>query len=417
MNKLFNLDHDRTVSLLAATLIAISTTVPRGLELSCLLILFYSLYHWKKWKLTGPGNYLPLFSVLLFAFISGITHILTDGPRALDISARYLLVLPLILLLPVIKIIPSWIFKGFVIGGILSGCASLYQYFALGYDRAFGALFIIYFANLAAVQAALSFSAFFWFRKHNSVWRLLAIVATIMGTTAMILSGTRGAWLALLSALLVAVVLIFEFFDWKKLTAVIIGAFILSILSYQFVPVVHERFSTTITELREYSSGQRSNIATSSSGVRFEIWRAAIREFQEAPLLGLGSEDKRSEFRKQLIKEGYFVSTDGSGSTHSEFFDAMAKRGIVGIVAILLLYLLPLIYFIKQYFSIQDPRSRLLCTSGAVFVTVFIISGLTERFLFHHVGAMFYGFIMPIMYSMVRSDTQLNEIATHKPCQ
>ena len=393
------IEPDRVISFLAALLIAISTTIPRGLELSCILLLVYSLYYWRRWQFVSQPNYLPLVVIMLFAFFSGLLHVHRDGTEALDVTLRYLLVLPLIFQLPSSKIVPDWIFKGVIIGGLLSGIVALYQYFILGYDRVSGTLFVIYFANLTAVQAALSFCAFFWFLKHK-YWSALALLATIMATTAMILSGTRGAWIALPPALLITVVLFFRLFSWKKLTAIVVGFLALIIMSYQFIPIVHERFSTTMSEVMNYTPGTKEQLMASSSGQRFEMWRAAIREFQEAPLLGLGIE-KRSEFRQQLIAEGYFVSPDGASSTHSEFFDGMAKRGVVGIIAILLLYLVPLIFFINRYISSQDYQQRLLCTSGIAFVLVFMISGLTERFLYHHVGAMFYGFFMPIMYAMV----------------
>ena len=394
---------DRVISFLAALLIAISTTAPRGLELSCILILLYSLFHWRRWRVVGPQNYLPLVVIMVFAFLSGLPHVHIDGPEALDVTIRYLLALPLIFMLPSSKIDPDWIFKGVIIGGLLSGVVALYQYFIIGHDRAFGALFVIYFANLAAVLATLSLCAFFWFLKQQYL-SALALLATIMATTAMILSGTRGAWIALPPALLITVVLFFRLFNWKKLTAIVVVFLTINIMSYQLIPIVHQRFSTTITELMTYATSEKEQLSASSSGLRFEMWRAAVREFQEAPLLGLGTE-KRSDFRRQLISEGYFVSTDGAGSAHSELFDGMAKRGSIGIIAILLLYLVPLVFFIKQYIVSQDDQRRLLCTSGITFVIVFMVSGLTERFLYHHVGAMFYGFIMPVMYAMVRQSS------------
>ena len=403
MTKLNHYKPDRVISFLAALLVAISTTVPRGLELSCILLLVFSLYHWRRWQIAGPQNYLALVAVMIFAFFSGLFHVHRDGPEALDVTLRYLLVLPLIFQLPSNKIKPDWIFKGFVLGGLLSGTVALYQYCVLGYEKTCGTLFVIFFANLAAVQGALSFCAFFWFLK-DKYWSALALLGLIMASTAMILSGTRGAWIALPPVLMIATVLHFRLFHWKKLTMIVVGISALCFISYQFVPIVHDRVSTSITEVKDYVQGNRERLMVSSSGLRFEMWRAAAREFREAPLLGLGTE-KRSEFRQQLISEGYFVSTDGTGSAHSELFDGMAKRGSIGIIAILLLYLVPLIFFIKQYIVSQDYQQRLLCTSGITFVVVFMISGLTERFLYHHVGAMFYGFIMPVMYAMVRQSS------------
>ena len=403
MTSLNHTEPNRVISFLAALLIAISTTVPRGLELSCVLLLVYSLYHWRRWQITGPQNYLPLVMVMLFAFFSGLLHVHSDGPEALDVTLRYLLVLPLIFQLPSNKIKPDWIFKGFVLGGLLSGTAALYQYYVLGYEKVYGTLFFIYFANLAAVQGALSLCAFFWFLKEK-YWSTLALLGLVMAATAMILSGTRGSWIALPPALLIATVLHFRLFNWKKLTMIVVGISALCFISYQFIPIVHDRVSASITEVKDYVQGNREQLMVSSSGLRFEMWRAAVREFQEAPLLGLGTE-KRSEFRRQLISEGYFVSTDGAGSTHSELFDGMAKRGSVGIIAIVLLYFVPLVFFIRQYIVSQDDQRRLLSTSGITFVVVFMVSGLTERFLYHHVGAMFYGFIMPVMYAMVRQSS------------
>ena len=123
-----------------------------------------------------------------------------------------------------------------------------------------------------------------------------------------------------------------------------------------------------------------------SVGVRFEMWRAAVREFKESPIIGLGFE-RRSEFRKELRKEGYIVSLDGTGSAHSDFFDAISKRGIIGLIASTALYLIPVIMIFRKFLKSEGSEIYIL---GLCLVFIYAINGLTETFLYRHNSAMLY---------------------------
>ena len=376
-------------SFLLAMLAATATVAPGGPTLSCILMLLTGLGFCRRWTLSKRSQIPVLILLTSFVFISGITSFPTDGWKIVDTPVRYVLAIPFILILPSVRLSTGIILKGFVIGALLSGLVGIYQIYFGGHHRATGSIFIIYFGILAVLQALASICASVYFKDNNRFWFALSIMGILLGLTGSILSETRGAWIAFPpTALFIA------FLSINKLTFrafVLLTAFIAcaTAISYTTIPAVKERTDQIFQNLEAYQEGNKNT----SVGLRFEMWRAAIREFQESPLIGLGYK-KRGEYREQLIQEGFLVSNDGSGSAHNEFFDAMGKRGLLGILAVLSLYFIPTWIFLTSYLSTRSRETKIVAITGLSIVLVYFIAGLTERFLFHHTGAMFYIFLV-----------------------
>ena len=383
-------------SLLLAFLAASSTVVPGGPSIAAVLMLLVGLIFVKKWRLSRDTKTHLLVAVLLYTFISGITSFHFDSWKIVDVPARYLLAIPFVLVLSNSKLDPKIILNGFVIGAILSGLVSIYQVFFEGMERSTGSILIIYFGILTVVQASVSLCAMLFHKGNSKIWFWLSGVGVSLGLLAAVLSGVRGAWLSIIPSFLLFFILSNKKLSFRKLAAVGAVGFAFCIIAYTTSTVVKQRTDAVLDDLYAYQAGMKNT----SVGLRFELWRAAIREFEQSPVIGLGIK-RRSEFQEQLIDEGYLVSKDGSGSVHSEFFDALSKRGMLGILAILMLYLIPGWIFIHQLKGGQSKERLAVCLAGLCMITVYVMAGLTERFLFHHIGAMFYAFLIPGLWMLV----------------
>lgn len=117
---------------------------------------------------------------------------------------------------------------------------------------------------------------------------------------------------------------------------------------------------------------------------RLEMWRAALSLFASAPFLGVGTGAYQVETR-QLVATGKAApEAAGFDHPHNEYFDALANRGLIGLLALLTLLGAPAWLFARRLES-RDPH-RMGAALGGLLVTVgFAIFGLTETIFIHSV--------------------------------
>ena len=391
-------------SFLLAFLAASATVAPGGPSIASVLMLLAGLICVTKWRLSTETKTHLLVAVLFYTFMSGITSFYFDGWKIADVPGRYLLAIPFALLLSYRRLRANIILNGFVVGAILSGLVSLYQVFVEGMGRSTGSIFIIYFGILTVVQASVSLCAMLFHKDNNKLWFWLSASGVVLGLLAAVLSGVRGAWTGIIPAFLLFFILSNKKLTIGKLMTAGIAGLVVCILAYNSSSVVQQRTDAVFDNIYAYQQGSKNT----SVGLRFEMWRAAVREFQQSPVIGLGF-TRRGEYREQLIDEGYLVSSDGSGSAHNEFFDALSKRGLLGVLAILMLYMVPAWIFLRQFLHSKSKEQKAVSIAGLCMVTVYVMAGLTERFLFHHTGAMFYAFLISGLWVLTMQGEEMPE--------
>lgn len=140
----------------------------------------------------------------------------------------------------------------------------------------------------------------------------------------------------------------------------------------------------------------------SSLGARFEMWGAAVTLIPEKPIIGWG-ELGYEQARDRLVAEGLFHPIiKNYGHVHNEYLDAWVKRGMVGLIALLALYLVPLRLFAKRMQS-DDLHLRALAISGVLLPVAYMDFGLSQVFLAHNSGVMMYAFWLVVLWASLRN--------------
>lgn len=112
-------------------------------------------------------------------------------------------------------------------------------------------------------------------RSNKSLTRLLAIGAFSLGIFLVLLTGSRGGFLALLVAMLL---LLFRTNLFKS--SVKVGVVLLFLVIFSFASVQHERFFSIFSLEQDYN-------LQSETG-RMELWKIGLRAFLSNPLTGVG---------------------------------------------------------------------------------------------------------------------------------
>jgi O-antigen ligase len=115
-------------------------------------------------------------------------------------------------------------------------------------------------------------------------------------------------------------------------------------------------------------------------GIRVEQWRAGILMFRERPLFGYGIGNVGPEINR-YVESGkvhpaiYVAGAEDGGPSHlhSAYFDALAYKGIIGLITLLS------VLFYPAYLALQRQR-RAPHAAGLVLVNslAFAIFSLTE---------------------------------------
>lgn len=312
-----------------------------------------------------------------------------------------------------------WLF-GFVLFGLLQqqpgrlqnvqwGCvagaiaSAVWAYLELRGDRPnmVGAFSnTIPFGNVSLLLGLFSLISIGWAR--NDGWPLIALrmMGGAAGLYASYMSQSRGGWVAIPVLLLIAVATL-RHVSWKKRTGALLALFALLAAVCVSSGVVRTRFDEAVSNIQAYEAGQ----VNSSIGVRFQLWKAASLMLCRHPLAGVG----RGEFHvslQALHAEG--VITEEAAAlehAHNEFLYNGATLGVLGIGALLALYLVPAAYFLRA--ALCDDR--VLRTTGAMGLTLcvgFMLFGLTEVMLIIAQTVVFYSVMVAVFTAHIHRRRQ-----------
>lgn len=385
---------------LASLTFAISIGISGGYGIATSLLFLSSVflvYLKPKWPQLTEDDKRLFYTFLVFG-LSMFFFVLIDGfqLRDLDRPSRFILVLPVMLLLLQATDKKEWLWYGVVVGAVFAFGLAWYERKVLGYGRAEGGLHPIMFGDTGMLLGMLSFASSTFFLSHKRYfWLVLSLVAGLCGIGASVLSASRGGWVAL--------PLIGFFLFWqsrfllKKVAWLSLGTMtcILIILAV-LVPQtgVKERLDEAVGDVSNYTSGVNKD---TSVGLRFEMWRVAFYMFQESPVLGAGTHSS-IVVKKELLDEGLVIPEALEyGHAHNEYINALGYRGIVGLAFLLLVYLVPLRLFLKKMDQYKDNWNiKSYAMAGALVPMCYMDFGLSQVMFAHNIGVMMYAF--PIVY-------------------
>ena len=390
MNR-FTQNRPTAASVIVFLLPALALTTSFGLMLVQVLMLLAVVWRWNKgafailrenfrtlsWFLAGFVGY---FLVSLLRVL--IMH--HDG-KLMDRPSRFLIALSCIAFITYFKPPIRWFWKGLCAGAIAVGVLALVQRFGLHIDRVEGFTHhAITFGDLALAMGLMAFCASSHFRGTR--WASLPLIALLAGIAASLLSGSRGGWIALL---FVIVPIIRYGREWHG--KLILYGYLLALLLVGVVIVVPEtgvadRIGLAVAEVHAYTD---KGDATTSTGIRLELWKASWLMFVEHPMLGVG--------RDQFVPALHALAAQNRiqqspalafASSHSDTLFFLATGGLLDFSFLLLIYLGPLAVFLsvlkKNPHSTVVPLSddvsgkRAAALAGILLVISYIAFGLTD---------------------------------------
>lgn len=388
-------------------------SIPNGYSIGPVLLLFLSPLAFFSFQKYDENRYpirintldIILIGVFFIYFVVLLLEILWFNLkwREIDKPIRFLFSIPVLFLL--LKNPPSlsWLWRGVAIGASCAGAIAIYQKIWLGHDRANGFIYPIQFGDLSMLLGVLCLTGIAWAKEQDkySLWIVGLSLSAFLGICASLLSGSRGGWIGLPVIgfiLMKSYVRFLSFRQWFGL----ITAIIVLMLAVVAIPEtgVLVRIKHIYVDLYKYYHGN----SFTSLGARFDLWRMSNYMFGHKPIFGYGTYGF-VEMREIIVAKfgyGQTVLEQNLQSAHNEILDAAAKRGSIGVLALLCVYLVPLALFSK-YRNSQDMTVRSLALAGSMVPLCFIDFGMSQVLFTHNDAVMFYPFTIIVFWACLRN--------------
>ncbi len=219
---------------------------------------------------------------------------------------------------------------------------------------------------------------------HSATRRILAYLMFTVLTTGLIFSYTRAAWLSLIGAISVFLIVRLRVPVW----ALLLGTITLGGLYW----VNQEQITIALERNREESSddlGEHvrsiSNISSDASNLeRINRWNSAMRMFEERPVFGWGPGTYMFQYAPfQASEDRTIISTNfgEGGNAHSEYLGPLSEQGIPGLGLMLALVVVTLVTGMRLFARMPAGVDRRLMMAALLGLVTYYLHGALNNFL------------------------------------
>ncbi|RPJ79130.1 MAG: O-antigen ligase domain-containing protein, partial [Deltaproteobacteria bacterium] len=177
------------------------------------------------------------FFVYLFSFtINGFLGNLEDlRIKFIEHQFRLLFIIPVFFLFWKTRLPIRIMWYSFILGSLISGIYAIASViFLYPGERVSGSYHSIAFGDLSLTLAFMSLAGVHFFQQEKNFFRAISPwVAFFLGLTASILSGTRGAWIAIPVLLIITMVQYYRDLRFRTWMGITIGIFLVAIILYK----------------------------------------------------------------------------------------------------------------------------------------------------------------------------------------
>jgi len=258
-----------------------------------------------------------------------------------------------------------------------------------------------FFNDHTSYGAALAFTlpmfvGMFFTKKLATPTKLLLIPALGIFITALILSYTRAAWVSLIAAGIVGLFFYFRIKLNTILIATAVGSVFLFFSIEQLLMDLERNKQDSSDSLSEHVESI-SNISSDASNLeRLNRWNAALKMFQERPVVGFGPGSYSFEYAPyQSASDRTIITTDSGdgGNAHSEYLGPLAEMGLPGPFLYLAIIIAITITAFRVIYALPNGHLKMLVITAYLGLFTYYVHGVLNNFLdTDKISCLFWGF-------------------------
>lgn len=242
--------------------------------------------------------------------------------------------------------------------------------------RVDGVTHAVHFGNVSLFLGSASL-ALLLITRHSG-WRILGVAGMILGGSALVLSGSRGAWIAVPVLCVIALIAAIRTLGLRRhMIFGLVSLIILILAGLWHTEAVQTRVVSAQKDLEQLSRNHWQH----SIGFRIIMWEQAWLEIREAPLRGTGFSGYRNRVYSAvrsgaLPKEMLRFATE----PHNEYLYQWVTRGAVGIMLFLLCLVGAGWYFFRLLLRGNHSQVAVAHVGLSLVITI-AVGGLTITFI------------------------------------
>ncbi len=230
--------------------------------------------------------------------------------------------------------------------------------------------------------------------------RILSVIVFVVFTVGLILSFGRAAWISVVVAFGVFVIIMLKIrFYWLAMVVTVVFS-VLFIFQQQIIDRLEKNKQDSSANYIEHIQSIYNITSDASNLERINRWQAALRMYEDRPVFGWGPGTYQFMYAPyQRSKEKTIISTNlgDKGNAHSEYLGPLSEMGMPGMLIVLLL----LIVVINSGLRVYKKGNRevkylsLMVTLGLI---TYFTHGILNNFLdTDKLSVPFWGFIAVIV--------------------
>tara|TARA_Y100000766_G_scaffold78195_1_gene66423 strand:- start:443 stop:1873 length:1431 start_codon:yes stop_codon:yes gene_type:complete len=236
----------------------------------------------------------------------------------------------------------------------------------------------------------------FFSQKIEGVKKIIVFLVTLLFLVAIILSYTRAAWVSLIGAFGIFIILRFKIKTWVVLSvSFLAGIFLFSTIDSILINLESNKqdSSSNLTEHVE----SISNVSSDASNLeRINRWKSAWEMFQDKPVFGFGPGTYAFEYAPyQQSKDKTIISTNAGdgGNAHSEYLGPLSEEGLLGSLLMISIVVTVSLAGVRIYKSTLSKEYRMIGLSVFLGLITYYLHGILNNFLdTDKASALFWGF-------------------------
>lgn len=269
----------------------------------------------------------------------------------------------------------------------------------------------------AAIAMFIPFLIGFALNKEiKALWRIVSVVLLVIFTTGLIFSYTRAAWISLVGALGMYLILKLKINNKIIFAILIVGIGGYALFQDKILMDLERNKVESSTDFSKHIKSI-SNITSDASNLeRINRWNCAIRMFKEKPIFGWGPGTYQFNYAPfQHSDEKTIISTNAGdgGNAHSEYLGSLAESGLLGLVNYALICIIIYITGTRTYHKLKDRKLKMVVAAALCGLVTYFIHGALNNFLdIDKIAVPFWGFaamIVSIELFVAERDTENKE--------
>lgn len=223
-----------------------------------------------------------------------------------------------------------------------------------------------------------------FFKEYSPRKRFLYGFLTIVLFAGLIFSYSRAAWVSLLGAFGIWVIIKLRIKLWFIITGLGVLAIFVLLIGNSLKRNLESNKQDSSTDLAEHVQSI-SNVSTDASNLeRLNRWNCAIRMFTDKPVFGWGPGTYMFHYAPyQLSYEKTIISTNEGdmGNAHSEYLGPLSEQGFLGPLLFILIIFTTMVTAIRAVNNSIIKELRMLGIAAIAGLWTYYLHGILNNFL------------------------------------